>query len=162
MEDKTYTITFTDSSTIENLRLNGNNFVSSTEITADMFDGNMSEVIISDGAAETILHNAELIQIADYGDLGWYFILREIPAEELEKRQTRANIDGLVTTLGCAKTTDTKWTVDRLYNVGEYLTVDGTLYRVTLAIPAGGRIAPGANCVKTTISDEITKLNQEV
>ena len=48
-----------------------------------------------------------------------------------------------------------KWTAKKLYEVGEYLTVENTLYRVTLQIPAGGRIAPGANCVETTFYDEI-------
>lgn len=52
-----------------------------------------------------------------------------------------------------------KWTAARLYEAGEYFTIDNTLYRVTLSIPAGGRIAPGTNCVETTLNDEITKLN---
>ena len=95
MEELIYTITLADGTVIENLRMSGNNYISETEITEDMFDGNLSEVVISDGESETVMHNAELIQIADYGDLGWYFILREIPAEELEKQQVQANIDYL-------------------------------------------------------------------
>ena len=52
-----------------------------------------------------------------------------------------------------------KWSATRLYEVGEYLTIDNTLYRVTLQIPSGGRISPNTNCVATTINDEMTKLN---
>ena len=93
MEEKIYTITLADGTEISNLRMNGNNFVSETEVTEDMFDGNLSEVTISDGESEQVLTPAELIQIAHYGDLGWYFIIREVPADILEKQQMQANID---------------------------------------------------------------------
>lgn len=76
-----YTITLADGTKIDNLELNGNNFVSQLEITEDMFIGNLDIVTISDGKSEEALHNAELVQIAHYAD-GWYFILREIPENE--------------------------------------------------------------------------------
>ena len=66
---------------IDNLELNGNNFVSQLEITEDMFIGNLDVVTISDVKTEKVMHNAELVQIAHYTD-GWYFILREIPESE--------------------------------------------------------------------------------
>ena len=47
----------------------------------------------------------------------------------------------------------------RMYQPGEYVTVDGTLYRVTLPIPAGGRVAPGTNTVATTVLDELKTTN---
>lgn len=47
----------------------------------------------------------------------------------------------------------------RLYEPGEYIVLHGTLYRVTLSIPAGGRIAPGANCVATSVVDELKTAN---
>ena len=43
--------------------------------------------------------NMELVQIAHYTQAthgmpdGWYFALREIPADEKEKRQLRADVD---------------------------------------------------------------------
>ena len=46
--DKKYTITLNDGTKIENLRLNGNNFISAAPVTKNMFDGNCSEVTISD------------------------------------------------------------------------------------------------------------------
>ena len=47
----------------------------------------------------------------------------------------------------------------RMYQPGEYVTIDGTLYRVTLPIPAGGRVAPGTNAVATTVVDELKTTN---
>lgn len=76
-----YTITLANGTKIDNLELNGNNFVSQLGITEDMFIGNLDIVTISDGKTEEVMHNAELVQIAHYAD-GWYFILREIPESE--------------------------------------------------------------------------------
>lgn len=46
-ETRTWTVALADGTLIENLTMGGNNFQSETEITADMFDGNLSEVHIS-------------------------------------------------------------------------------------------------------------------
>ena len=77
-----------------------NTFHSETEITSEMFDGNLSEVHISvsDGdmtgcTYPDTLHNAELIQImqpSDTQDGQWQFILREIPEETLYKAAVKA------------------------------------------------------------------------
>lgn len=93
MEEMIYTITLADGTVLNNLRLNGNNFVSETEVTEDMFAGKLKRVVISDGENEQVLNYAELIQIAHYGDNGWYFILREIPADVLEKARFEATLD---------------------------------------------------------------------
>lgn len=96
---KTYTITFADGTRLENLTLNtgANTFHSASEITPEMFDGNLSEVHISasDGdmtecAYPDTLHDAELVQImqpADTPDSQWAFILREIPEEERYRKE---------------------------------------------------------------------------
>lgn len=94
MEELTYTITLDDGTVLSDLRMNGNNYISETEVTEDDFDGNLLEVTISDGENEEVLHNVELIQITHYSD-GWYFILRETPADILEKQQMMAYIDYL-------------------------------------------------------------------
>ena len=85
-----YDITLADGSKLIALRLNGNNFVSPTEVTEETFEGKLETVVISDGETEQTLHNAELVQIAHYAD-GWYFILREIP----EEKQRQMDIDAL-------------------------------------------------------------------
>lgn len=90
MEEVTYSIELSDGTKLENLRLNGNNFVSETEVTADVFEGNLDTVVITHGEDEETMQNAELLQIT-HGPDGWYFILREIPAEQ----QRQMDIDAL-------------------------------------------------------------------
>lgn len=107
MQNIFYTVTLADGTAIENLTLNhgANTFHSKTEITAEMFNGNLSEVHIaaSDGdmsqcAYPDILRNAELVRImqpSDTPDGTWQFILREIPADELLRMKLQAQLDYL-------------------------------------------------------------------
>lgn len=104
---KTYTITFADGTKLENLTLNpgANTFHSETEITAETFDGKLSEVYISasdgdmtDCAYPDTLHDAELVQImqpADTPDGTWQFILREIPEDEIAKAKAEKRFTSL-------------------------------------------------------------------
>lgn len=106
-KERTWTVTLADGTAIENLTLNNgaNTFHSPAEITEDTFDGKLSEVHISasDGdmtgcAYPDTLHNAELVQImqpTDTPDGQWAFILREIPADDLFKARTQAQLDFL-------------------------------------------------------------------
>ena len=100
-----FTVTLADGTQLGGLELNGNNFVSKTEVTADTFKGKLGRVII-EGDAETdevgligTHEHMELVQVAHYTQAthglvdGWYFSLRDIPADEQEKRQLRADVD---------------------------------------------------------------------
>ncbi len=94
--NKIWKIILSDGTKIENLRLNGNNFVSNVEVTAEMFQGKLSKVIFECNTDGKVLkqecEHMELVQIAHYED-GYYFILREIPNEELERIKTQADIE---------------------------------------------------------------------
>ena len=46
-------------------------------------------------------------------------------------------------------------TASKAYKVGDFLTYNGNLYRVTTAIASGGTISPGTNCVQTTVGNEV-------
>ena len=104
---KTYTIIFSDGTKLENLILNpgANTFHSASEVTAETFDGKLSEVHIaaSDGdmtgcAYPDTLHDAELVQImqpADTPDGTWQFILREIPEDEIAKAKAEKSFTSL-------------------------------------------------------------------
>ena len=87
------------------MELNGNNFVSKKEVTAETFRGKLAKVII-EGDAEAdeagligTHEHMELVQVAHYTQAthgladGWYFALREIPAAELEALRNRGDID---------------------------------------------------------------------
>ena len=104
-QNNAITITLADGTQLTGLGLNSNNFVSKTEVTAEMFKGKLGHVTISGNAEadEAGLigehDHMELVQIAHYTQAihgvedGWYFVLREIPAAEQEKRQLRADVD---------------------------------------------------------------------
>ena len=64
MDDKIYKITLADGTVINNLKLNGNNFISSTEIEESIFDGNLLTVTITEGETHEIHTNKELDQIS--------------------------------------------------------------------------------------------------
>ena len=80
------------------MELNGNNFISKAEVTPATFAGKLSKVTISgdadaDEAGLIGEHsNMELVQIQKYGEEYW-FILRDIPATDMERLQERADID---------------------------------------------------------------------
>lgn len=95
MEDKIYKITLANGTEINNLRLNGNNFISTAPVSADVFRGACSPVIINDGETDEIHENMELVQVTRMGEEYW-FILRDISAEELKQRQLRADVDYLL------------------------------------------------------------------
>lgn len=80
------------------MELNGNNFISKTEVTPATFAGKLSKVTISgdaeaDAAGLIGTHeHMELVQVKKYGD-EWWFILRKMSAAELERMQNRGDID---------------------------------------------------------------------
>jgi hypothetical protein len=92
---KLYTITLSDGSVIENLRLNGDNYISSKILSSDMFAGNCSTVSISSEDGEEIHSNMELIHLTKYGDEYW-FALRERTEAEIRERTLTALVDSLI------------------------------------------------------------------
>ena len=87
-----------DGTQISGLELNGNNFVSKNPVTKETFAGKLGHVTISgnveEGAGLVGEHgHMELVRCEqDAGLGGCAFVLREIPAAELEVAQMKANI----------------------------------------------------------------------
>lgn len=94
MEEKIYTITLEDGTQIENLRMNGNNFISQEQINPEIFDGNLGEVTINDGENDELHENMGLVQVTQMGDEYW-FVLRDIPASEIANKKLRSDLDYL-------------------------------------------------------------------
>ena len=90
--EKSWKITLSDGTKLENLGLNGNNFISEAEITEDDFKGKLSKVTVEGKDFKQEYNNMELVQIAHYED-GYYFVLREIPQEELDKLKMQSDIE---------------------------------------------------------------------
>ena len=92
-----FTITLADGSQISNLKLNGNNFISGSEIRPEMFAGKLSGVTItgtgSDDEAGLIgsHEHMELVQITRE-DSEYWFILRDISEVELKEAKTQSDI----------------------------------------------------------------------
>lgn len=57
--------------------------------------------------------------------------------------------------LGNFATYQATTTASKAYAVGEYLTYNGYLYKVTTAIAVGGTITPNTNCIRTSVGAEI-------
>ncbi len=94
MDEKIYKITLADGTVIDNLRLNGNNYISETELTDDVFHGKLDKVIVNDGEGDIVYENMELVQIVKYDEEYW-FILRTMTKKELQDLKNRADIDYL-------------------------------------------------------------------
>lgn len=93
MEERTFKITLADGTVLEDLGLNGNNYVSKNKLTEDVFADNLSSITIegSDGSIEE-LENLELVQIHRYGKEYW-FVLRQLSQQELDALKTQADIE---------------------------------------------------------------------
>lgn len=90
---KMWEITLSDGTKLENLKLNGNNFISEVKITEDDFRGKLSHVIVKQGEeVRQELNHAELVQIVHYED-GYYFVLRELSEQEINIAKIEGNIE---------------------------------------------------------------------
>lgn len=92
MDEKNYKVTLNDGTEISNLKLNGNNYISTESIDRSVFDGNCSPVVISDGTHDEIHDNIELVQITEVNGEYW-FVLRDISAEELARIKMQSDIE---------------------------------------------------------------------
>lgn len=90
--NKKYIITLSDGTTIDNLALNGTNYISQKPVTSDVFAGNCSPMIISDGEIEELHENAELVQIKKYNGEYW-IAFRDVSKQELKEAKIRSDID---------------------------------------------------------------------
>lgn len=84
----TYSVTLSDGTKLNNLALNGNNFVSSTKLTEDNFKDKLSKVTITDddGKAKDYT-DMVLVQVTQMGDETW-FILGEKAQDDVSKLQS--------------------------------------------------------------------------
>lgn len=94
MDNKTYSVTLSDGTVIENLTMNGNNFVSKKELTPDIFVDNCSTVIVSDGIESKTYDNMEFVQLTMSPDATEYwFILRELSAAEMAQIKLQSDLE---------------------------------------------------------------------
>ena len=94
--EETWKIILSDGTQLKNLKLNGNNYISKTKITEDDFEGKLSKITIENETDKTSeeLENMELVQIVHCED-GYYFVLRQLSQDEIDKIKTKADIEYL-------------------------------------------------------------------
>lgn len=92
MDNKKYSVTLSDGTVIDNLTLNGNNYISSVEIDPAIFDYNCSPVVISDGVNNETHSVMELVQVTKQGSDFW-FVLRDISETELAQMKMQSDIE---------------------------------------------------------------------
>lgn len=105
MEKGTFKVTLADGTQLTDLALNGNNFISKTELTEATFEGKLRHVVI-EGDAEADMYgligeheNMALVQVQQYG-AEWWFILRGLSPAELQELKNRGDIEYLAMMTG--------------------------------------------------------------
>ena len=79
-----YTVTLQDGTVLDNLELNGNNYISDTLIDDAVFEHNLDTVTINDGESTQTYENMKLIANQVFGGKSW-FVLAEKSTEDIEK-----------------------------------------------------------------------------
>lgn len=86
-----YTIKLSDGTKLKNITLNGDTFVSQSEIEDSVFEGNLDTVEITDNESKevTVLHDAQLLLNTAFGE-EWWFVIQEKTADEKAQEATTA------------------------------------------------------------------------
>lgn len=79
-----YTIKLADGTLLENLELNGNNYIADRVVEDNEFVGRMKTVTISDGEVEVIYSNLKLLSNIERRGKSW-LVFGEKTLEEIEK-----------------------------------------------------------------------------
>ncbi|MCD5528892.1 hypothetical protein LOB10_02155 [Lactobacillus delbrueckii subsp. lactis] len=91
-----YSVTLSDGTKLDNLALNGNNFISSTAVEASQFDGKLKSVTITDSDGKEEKHeNMVLVQVTHPNDTEWWFILADKSKDQLKQEQLEQSIASL-------------------------------------------------------------------
>lgn len=92
-----YKITLADGTIIDNLTLNGDNFISTESINPDIFIGNLSPTIIDDGENAVEHEFMDFLQLKEYlkddDTTEYWFVIKDITQQTLEQIKIRADID---------------------------------------------------------------------
>lgn len=94
MEDLIYTMVLSDGTIIENLRKNGDNYISTSKLTVDMFEGKLSSITIKSSDSEVTMENMDLVQITKMFNEYW-FVLRQFSTTEIAIAKMSSDIDFL-------------------------------------------------------------------
>lgn len=89
-----YTITLSDGRTLENVELNGNNYIAQTEVPDDFFESGMDTVTFSGGDLPEIIVDCVLLSNIVRDGRSW-LVFGAKSAEQKEKEALQAQIASL-------------------------------------------------------------------
>jgi len=97
-----YKITLHDGTVLDNLFLNGNNFISVTPIDSEIFKNNLKTVLISDDDVETVHYDMKLVQNIEYNGEYWFILAEKTPEDKSAEliNQMKADTDYLAIMTG--------------------------------------------------------------
>lgn len=87
-----YTMTLSDGTKLENLELNGNNWISSTKLTEKDFEGKLNKVTVTDGKSTQEYEKQLLVQITEVEGKYWFILRGKIQREEIEESITEMQV----------------------------------------------------------------------
>lgn len=92
-----YKIILSDGTTLENLELNGNNYISPGPIDSALFEGKLSKITFTDGVNTETMYDAMLCSNRVVDGQSWLVFMEK--SEEMKVRELVANLsenmDGL-------------------------------------------------------------------
>lgn len=85
-------IKLSDGTQLKNITLNGDTFVSQSEIQDSVFEGKLSTVEITDEESKEVkvLHDAQLLLNTAFGDEWWFVIQEKSSDEKAQEAATKA------------------------------------------------------------------------
>ena len=98
-----YKITLADGTVLDNLELNGNNYISDTVIEDSVFNGNLDTVIISDGSTTKTYIDMRLMSNIVRDNRSWFVLSEKTEQQKKEEaifRQMEEHKRILTTLLG--------------------------------------------------------------
>ena len=108
-----YTIKLYDGTVLDNLELNGNNFISDTIIPDTVFENNLKTVEVFDGENTQILTDQFLAANRVENNQTWFVLIDKTP-EQKEKEEFENNIADIYATLISKGLKQTKDLPDKL------------------------------------------------
>lgn len=80
-----YKITLADGTVLDNLELNGNNYISDTVIEDSVFNGKLDTVIISDGSTTKTYIDMRLMSNIVRGNRSWFVLSEKTGQQKKEE-----------------------------------------------------------------------------
>lgn len=91
-----YSVTLSDGTKLDNLAINGNNFISTTAVTEGQFNGKLKSVTITDSDGKEEKHkDMVLVQVTHPAESEWWFILADKAEDQIKQEQLDQSIASL-------------------------------------------------------------------